>query len=165
MVVLRGCETTPVTGLILLTLTALLLGVLACGQESAPDKSDPAAYAQHLVSQAMERYQKDGFENTVAYLNSDAGKDGEWYVFMVHSGGELLATADQELVGENMNGDLGTDPSGYNFWLDMRDTTSQGKWLSYTFLNPETREQQPKHSWVARDGDLFFGSGWYEGIK
>ncbi|MDE2682615.1 MAG: hypothetical protein OXI54_00475 [Chloroflexota bacterium] len=151
--------------LIVASFALLIGGILACGQESEPDKSDPASYAQHLVNLAVERNQKDGLEKTVAYHNSDAGKDGEWYVFIVRDDGDLLATAKQELVGQNLNDGLGTDPSGYDYWSDMRAASSEGKWVSHMFLNPETGEQEPKRTWVVRDGNLVFGSGYYEDTR
>ena len=69
----------------------LLLATLACGTKAA-DKSDPAGYAQALVNEAVERYEKDGREETLAHYNNQASGDGEWYVFVYDETGEIVAS-------------------------------------------------------------------------
>ena len=34
--------------------------------------------------------------------------------------------------------------------------------MSYVFRNPESGQEETKHSWVVRRDGLLFGSGWYE---
>ena len=143
----------------------LLLAAFACGPETA-DKSDPAAYTQALVNEAVERYEKDGRDKTLAYYNSQASRDGEWYVFVFDHNGEVLARFDQRFVGQNLNDELGTDINGYAYGPEMVTATEAGKWVSYTFANPAANDEPAqKHSWIVRSGDVFFGAGWYEGIK
>ena len=143
----------------------LLLAAFACGPETA-DKSDPAAYAQALVKEAVERYEKDGRDKTLAYYNSQASRDGEWYVFVFDDTGEIIARFDQRFLGQNLNEELREDINGYAYGPEMVAATAAGKWVSYTFENPAANnEPAQKHSWIVRSGDVFFGAGWYEGIK
>lgn len=143
----------------------LLLAAFACGPETA-DKSDPAAYAQALVSEAVERYGKDGRVKTLAYCNSQASRDGEWHVFAFDETGEIIARFDQRFVGQNLHEELREDSNGYAYGPEMATATESGKWVSYTFENPaSSNEPAQKHSWIVRSGDVFFGAGWYEGIR
>ncbi len=144
---------------------AFLLAALACGTNSA-DKSDPAAYTQHLVAEAVERYKKDGRDAMLAYYNSPASRDGEWYVFVFDDTGEIIARFDGKFVGQSFFEELRTDINGYEFGPEMMTATEAGKWVNYTFENPaEGNAPAPKHSWVVRSGDAFFAAGWYEGIQ
>ena len=51
----------------------------------------------------------------------------------------------------------------------MLSATQEGRWVSYVYNNPETRDTSPehlgqvqlKHAWVVRHDGLLFGSGWY----
>ena len=143
----------------------LLLAVLACGTEAA-DKSDPAGYAQALVNEAVERYEKDGRDKTLAYYNSQASGDGEWYVFVYDDSGEIIARFDGKFVGHNYNVELREDVNGYAFGPEMLTATESGKWVSYVFENPGANDAMtPKHTWTVRRDDLFFAAGWYGGIK
>ena len=92
----------------------LLLAALACGTDTV-DKSDPAGYAQALVNEAVERYEKDGRDKTLAYYNSEASRDGEWYVFVYDDTGEIIARFDGRIVGQNFYEELREDINGYAF--------------------------------------------------
>ena len=51
--------------------------------KSVPRKSDPAEYTKYLVREAINRYESEGLDATVAYYNTDASIDGQWYVFIL----------------------------------------------------------------------------------
>ena len=143
----------------------MLLAALACGTDTA-DKSDPAGYAQALVNEAVERYERDGRDKTLAYYNSEASGDGEWYVFVYDDTGEIIARFDGRIVGQNFYEELREDINGYAFGPEMITATESGKWVSYIFENPgDNNAPTQKHTWVVRKNDLFFGAGWYEGVK
>ena len=44
----------------------------------------------------------------------------------------------------------------------MLKADEKGLWVDYLFLNPDTGNQEYKHSWVVRHDGLLFGSGWYQ---
>ncbi len=164
MTVLIEMKRNGVRRLLTLIAVGLLLAAFACGQTAA-DKSDPPAYTQALVKEAMERYEKDGREKTLAYYNSDASRDGEWYVFIFDGSGEMIAHFNQDLVGQNLNEEMGIDTTGRAFGPEFLTATSDGKWASYVFHNPVTNAEGQKHSWIVKGSDVFFGAGWYEGIQ
>ena len=136
---------------------------------SIPSKSSPARYTQFVVDSAVARYKTEGLDSTVAHYNDFASVDGQWYVFVVGQNGEVVSHFNPEILGENLNGILGTDANGYNFGPEMLSATEEGKWVSYVYNNPATRDGSTnhlgavelKHAWVKRHDDLIFGSGWY----
>ena len=128
---------------------------------SIPPKSNPAEYTKYFVDAAISRYNSLELDATLAHYNSADSVDGQWYVFIGDESGELIGHYNPEIIGQNLNGALGTDATGYNFGPDMLAATEDGKWVSYVFNNPATGQLESKHSWVVRHDGLLFGSGWY----
>ena len=127
----------------------------------APPKIVPRAYARYLVDQAIERYETQGREHTVAYHNSPDSLDGQWYVFIIDSDGTEIANANRpDVVGEDIS--TAVDVNGKPYGLDIAAATEAGGWVDYFFTNPETGEDAQKFSWVVRHDGLVFGSGWYD---
>ena len=113
-----------------------------------------------FVDEALVRYERDGREATLAYYNSPEQVDGQWYVFIVGEDDHIIAHYLPDRVG--MDANVLEDSGGYLYGLDILEADETGRWVSYVFLNPETGEEQMKHSWVVRKDGLIFGSGWYE---
>ncbi len=124
-------------------------------------KDRPAEYTQALVLQAIERYERNGLEETVAYYNTSESMDGQWYVFIFDENDVMLTHADQSLVGLPASEVLG--PNGYPTGEVVVTVADEaGAWSDYTFPNPAAGTVETKHSWVVRHENLVFGSGWYE---
>ena len=72
-----------------------VLAIAACGDgnPTLPPKSDPAAYTQAVVQQAIDRYEDKGRDDTVAFYNSMESVDGQWYVFIADANDVLIAHA------------------------------------------------------------------------
>ena len=151
-----------------LALAGLIVAIVALGDDSAPAsaeaplKSDPDAYTRWFVEQALERYETSGLEETVAYYNTAASVDGQWYVFIFDQDDTMLAhAADPDLVGRHVSAAVG--PNGYPAGLAIAAAaTEDGGWIDYTFPNPATGGAETKHSWIIRHDGFLFGSGWYE---
>ena len=45
--------------------------------------ADPAAYTQHVVREAIDRYDAEGRKASIAYHSSEESIDGPWYVFLL----------------------------------------------------------------------------------
>ena len=128
---------------------------------SAPDVSDPAAYTQLFVQEAIARYERDGLMETVAYYNTPESADGQWYMFIFNEDEVQLANRNPDLVGNTA--DEANGPDGYPVGRMVVDAASvDGAWVDYQFDNPALGRVQIKHSWVVRHDGLVFGSGWYE---
>ena len=128
---------------------------------SIPPKSNPAEYTKYFVETAISRYEALELDATLAHYNSADSVDGQWYVFIINEAGDVIGHYDPNIIGQNLNGPLGTDVTGYTFGADMLAATEDGKWVSYVFNNPATEQLESKHSWVVRRDGLLFGSGWY----
>ena len=135
---------------------------------TVPPKTSPAEYTKFFVSNAISRYETEGREATLAHYNRVESIDGQWYVFIVDVNDLVIAHPEVSLVGLDLKGPLGTDANGYNFGPEMLLATEEGKWVSYVYRNPETRnigsdfgESQLKNAWVVSHDGLLFGSGWY----
>ena len=122
-------------------------------------EQDPASYARALVQDAIDRYDADGREAVIEYHNSPESVDGEWYVSIYELDGTRLAHPFLPL-GENIL-DGGPDVTGRQFRPDILAIEDRG-WVSYVFVNPESGEQEQKHTWIVRHRGLLFASGWYE---
>ncbi len=128
---------------------------------AAPDISDPAAYTQWFVEQAIARYERDGREASLAYYNSPQSIDGQWYMFIMDEDDVVVAHENQGLLG--LTAAEVTGPDGYPAGLMVvAAATTDGAWVDYQFHNPETGRGEIKHSWIVRQDGLIFGSGWYE---
>ena len=154
-----------------LAVAALVISVIAL--VSPPDAldelddyefhlSDRGEFTVELVRQALRRYDEEGSEATVSYYNSPERAAGEWYVFIYDENDQAIAHPDQNLLGQDLKGDLGVDVAGYRFGEVMVGAGEQGLWVDFMFLNPASGNQEFKHSWVVRHDGLLFGSGWYQ---
>ena len=130
--------------------------------EPGTPKSDPAAYTQSFVRQAIALYDAVGRDATVEYYNTPESVDGQWYVYIYDENDMGLAHATiPALVNRPASDAVG--PNGYPAGEALAALADEaGVWFTYTFPNPETGATQTKHSWVVRHDGMTFGSGWYE---
>ena len=154
-----------------LAVAALVISIIALvAPPDAPDELydygfhllDRGELTVELVRQALRRYDEEGREATVSYYNSPESAAGEWYVFIYDENDQAIAHPNQDLLGQDLKGDLGVDVVGYRFGEVMVGAGEQGLWVDFMFLNPATGNQEFKHAWVVRHDGLLFGSGWYQ---
>ena len=129
---------------------------------SAPPKWEPAEYTKYFVREAINRYESEGLDSTVAHYNTQASVDGQWYVFIGDQDDIVLAhAANPDLVGRHASEVVG--PNSYPAGEAVAAVADEdGAWFSYTFTNPVSGAVETKHSWVVSHDGLTFGSGWYE---
>ena len=128
--------------------------------ESGPRKSDAPAYTKAVVQQALNLYDALGLEAAVDYYSSQESVDGQWYVFIVDEDGYTIAHHNPMFLKRDPS--LRVDVAGYFYGDDLLGATEAGRWVDYVLLNPESGEDQQKHTWIVRHDGLLFGSGWYE---
>ena len=136
-----------------------------------PPKSDPVEYTKHFVAHAISRYETEGLQATLDYYNDPDNVDGQWYVFIIGDNDEVVGHYDPSLLGNDLNGWVGSDVNGYNFGSEMLLATEAGRWVTYVYRNPESGDAgadpsdfQLKNAWVVRHDGLLFGSGWYTSV-
>ena len=128
--------------------------------ERGPGKSDAPAYTKTFVQQAINLYDALGLEETIAYYNTEESVDGQWYAFIVDRNGYTIAHHNPEFRGRDPS--LRVDATGYFYGDDLLGADEDGRWVDYVLLNPESGEEQQKHTWAVRYNGLIFASGWYE---
>jgi hypothetical protein len=129
--------------------------------EPGPPKSDPPAYTQAYVRQAINLYDAVGLDRTLAYYNTEDSIDGQWYIFIADANDVLIAhAADADLRGAHASEAVGPNdfPAGE---VVAASATEAGAWSEYTYPNPATGVTEAKRSWLVRHDGLIFGSGWY----
>ena len=120
-------------------LTASLIGSVvvavfmaaACGGSDsiAPSKSDPPAFTKAFVQQAIDCYDEEGRDATIAYYNTKESVDGEWYIFITDESDVTIARATvPDNIGQSIRGPLEVDSTGYAFGAVMADATEEGMW-------------------------------------
>ena len=126
-------------------------------------KSTPDEYTKRLVREAIDRYESEGLDSTVAHYNTKESIDGQWYVFIGDQNDVMLAhAANPGLVNRPLSEAVG--PNGYPAGDALAAVADEdGAWFSYTYPNPSSGAAETKHSWVVRHDGLVFGTGWYEG--
>ena len=129
--------------------------------EEGPRKTDAPAYTEAVVQQAINLYEAVGLEDTVAYYNTGESVDGQWYAFIVDGeSGFTIAHHNPVLRGRDPS--LRVDPTGYFYGDDLLGATEAGRWMEYVIVNPETGENQRKHTFAVLHDGYIFASGWYE---
>ena len=141
--------------------------------DAAATPQSAAEHTKLVVEAAISRYETSGLQATADHYNDPANIDGQWYVFIVDVGGEVLVHFDPTRRHQSLHGWVGTDSNGYRFGPDMLAATEEGKWVTYVYRNPETADpiqgyfgdSQVKNAWVKRHDGLLFASGWYAEVE
>src|ERR1700688_807090 len=153
---------------------ALAAFVLAFGATSAmaQDKAKPAskgtaAEATAMVQKAIAHIKKVGREKAFAEFDSKSGAstDRDLYVVVYDMKGKVLAHgANEKMIGKDVI-DL-RDSDGKYFVkerVEMMSKSPEAKgWQDYKFMNPVTRQIEPKQMYLQRYEDLIIGCGIYK---
>ena len=125
-------------------------------------RDNPAAFTKDFVQAALDRYDRDGREATLAYYNSQASIEGEWYVFIIDENDLIVShPVMPDLIGQDVKTIVGAD--GYELGKEIATATEDGHWIHYLWPNHAAGGvEEPKHSWVIRHDGLIFGSGYYD---
>ena len=129
--------------------------------EEGARKTDGPAYTQAVVQQAINLYDAVGLDSTVAYYNTRESVDGQWYAFIVDGeSGVTIAHHNPALRGRDPS--LRMDATGHFYGDDLLAASESGSWVEYVIINPETGENQRKHTFAVLHDGYIFASGWYE---
>ncbi|MBC8017006.1 MAG: cache domain-containing protein [Verrucomicrobia bacterium] len=137
--------------------------VLACSVTSA--HADEKADAVKMVKDAVALYKASGMEKTLDALNDPKGQfvKGTLFVFAFDENGTLLANATApEKVGQNLL--EVPDSKGKKFrkeFIELAKKDGSG-WVDYTNINPKSKVDEPKTSYIEKAGELIIGCGIYK---
>ena len=133
-----------------------------------PTKAEPGSYTRAFVEDAIWFYESNGRSALIEHLDSPDSTDplsvdGQWYGFAVDLNGVVLAHPTvPENVGMTLREILGATSEGLAAADEMVTATETGKWVDYTYLNPQSGRQETKHTWIVKRDDILIASGWYE---
>jgi len=134
----------------------------------AQDKSKgTAAEATAMVDKAIAHIKKVGREKAFADFNNKSGPftDRDLYVVVYDMKGKVLAHgANEKMIGKDVI-EL-RDNDGKYFVKERVEMMSKGPgasgWQDYKFMNPVSRQIEPKQMYLRRFEDLIVGCGVYK---
>lgn len=127
-----------------------------------PTADDPEAFTVAFVQAAVDLYKMEGRDATVAYYNSPASINGQWYVFITDTNDFFVAHATAPtLIGIDIK-DIVRLVDGSGAGVEMANATEEGHWVDYVAHNPEANKLQLKRTWVIRYDGYLFGAGYYQ---
>ena len=95
-----------------------------------PTMDDPETFAIALVQGAINLYKTEGRAAMIAYHNSPASIDGQWYVFITDENNIYLAhPAQPEFIGRDITQIPGIDGTLIGAAIAM--ATEEGRWTNY----------------------------------
>ena len=126
--------------------------------------ADPREYTLDYVDRAIKRYEEDGLDAMVAYYDSVASFEGEWYLF--------ATDADDTYIVHPFRPELkGTDikkvvRDGFELGKALAAAgEGEGVWVEYQWPHPATLREATKISYAVRKDGMLFASGYYPAPK
>lgn len=118
--------------------------------------------AMYMVQKAIVDYDDNG---KMAFMKFDQNykyHNDEEYVFVIEKGTfRIVAHGTNPEYVNTLSSDL-VDYNGVNIGeLIDKSATSDGVWVYYKFLNPETEKVESKSSWIILHDEYIFGVGVY----
>ena len=126
-----------------------------------PGVTDPAAYTKDYVQKAMDYFDSQGLEATIAHYNSPESIDGSYWLMMVDPQGVIVVSgAEQALVGLHASmfqGIVAGEPIGES----LLSATEEGHWFKYLWPNPRTAGQLTVYLWIIRHEGYVYSAAYY----
>ncbi len=145
-------------------MTLIAVCVFASFSGYAAEKSTPEA-AKKMVEQAVAYSEANGEENAIKEINRSDGQfvKGELYVFAYDINAVMKAhPVNPKLIGQNLYDK--TDSKGKLFRkeiVELSKTKGSG-FVDYTYLNPVTKKEEAKTTYIQKAGNLIICCGAYK---
>jgi len=143
--------------IVVILFTCINLSALAAEQGTAEE-------AKALVAKAIESMKKHGIENTIADINKKDGgyQDRDLYVVVYDLNAKNLAQINPKMIGKNMI-DL-KDADGKYFIRERIEIANKkgSGWQDYKFVNPVTKQIEPKSMYIEKYETVIVGCGFYK---
>lgn len=146
-------------GVLVLALVVVCLPLVHAGDKGTKDE------AVAMVKKAIDFAKTNGIEKALAEISNPKGQfvDRDLYVTVYDMNGKCLAHgANPKMIGRDLidNKDIdGKEFMKERIALMKQQTTA---WQEYKFMNPVTKQIEPKEMYLERYGDLIFGCGVYK---
>ncbi len=143
---------------------SIFICLFAMSSGYAAQKGTPEE-AKKMVEQAVAFVKANGQEKALKEFNNPKGKfvKGEMYVFAYDLNGVMKAhPVNPELKGKNLLNE--PDSKGKLFRkeiVELSNTKGSGL-VDYTYLNPATKKEESKTTYIQKEGDLIICCGAYK---
>ena len=122
---------------------------------------DPAAETQAYVQKAIEYYEANGLDATIARYNSPDSVEGQWNLTLIDTDDTVrVAILTPHLVGTDVK-DIGAGRTR-KIGEEIAAATEEGIWISTIFPNTRSSETLYAHTWAIRFDGLIFSSRYYD---
>lgn len=123
-----------------------------------------ASEAKVMVQKTIEAMKKSGVQATIAEINKRDGQysDKDLYVVVYDFNGKNLAHLNPRMVGKDM---IELKDEDGKFFIKERLEMAKKKgsgWQDYKFLNPLTKQIEPKSMYIEKYEDVIVGCGIYK---
>jgi cytochrome c len=143
---------------------SMLICLFAMASGYAAQKATPEE-AKKMVEQAVAYVKANGQEKALEEFNKPKGKfvKGEMYVFAYDLNAVMMAhPVNPQLIGKDLVNE--PDSKGKLFRkeiVELAKTKGSGL-VDYTYLNPVTKQEEPKTTYIQKTGDLIICCGAYK---
>ena len=136
--------------------------IFASGYYPVPGKPD--VYTQDYVQKAIDLYDSDGLDATVARYNSRDSLDNQWYLVLADVANEMVLAHGlrPDLSGTNVTNLL--DPEGFNIGEALLAAPENGYWFQIAFFSSLEAGFSRINVWAVRHNGLVFASGYFAGV-
>ena len=114
-----------------------------------PEPEDPAAYTKAYIQKAIDYYEANGLEATVAHYNSEDSFEGQWYLGLADGDGVILVSP---VVSHVIGTELRPGP---------KSATESGQWVEVQWFGSLTGGSTYRHLWGMVHDGLYFYSGYF----
>jgi cytochrome c len=143
---------------------SMLICLFAMASGYAAQKATPEE-AKKMVEQAVAYVKANGQEKALKEFSKPKGKfvKGEMYVFAYDLNAVMMAhPVNPQLIGKDLVNE--PDSKGKLFRkeiVELAKTKGSGL-VDYTYLNPVTKQEEPKTTYIQKTGDLIICCGAYK---
>lgn len=118
-----------------------------------------------MVKKAIEYAKANGNEKAFSEINNPKGQfvDRDLYVVVYDMNGKCLAHgANQKMVGRELIDNKDIDGKEFMKERIALMKANNTAWQEYKFMNPVSKQIEPKLMYLEKHGDLIFGCGVYK---
>ena len=123
---------------------------------------DPAGQTKAYVQKAIEYYEANGLDATIARYNSPDSIDGQWSLTLADENDIVrVAFLAKHLIGTDIK-DVSSPRNPRQIGAEIAAATEEGRWVSSIFPNVRSSETLYAHTWAIRYDGLLFTSRYYD---
>ena len=122
---------------------------------------DAAGRTKAYVQKAIDFYQENGREETVAFYGSQASFEGQWQLGIANENGIIIVLPFlPRFIGTPIVDFKTLD--GQEIGKEIASATEEGRWTTFVLPSPGASEIVYGHTWAVRHDGLLFTSTYYD---